>query len=232
MIKGFRGTSLVDYPGKLAAVVFFGGCNFRCPFCYNVDLVLPERLKALPDIPAEEILSALKEREGFIQAVVVTGGEPTLSKNALRALLEEVRAETRLAVKLDTNGSNPEILETLIEEGLIDYLALDFKTSPTRYPEIGGNFEKIKQSLKLLNQKGFPFEIRITAVPHFITQRELEALLPYFEGARLVALQRFVAEVEVLGPQEHLGLYGPKELEELRDFLASRLDTEVVLRNV
>ena len=222
----------MDYPGKLAAVVFFGGCNFRCPFCYNVDLVLPERLKALPDLTPEEVVSALKKREGFIQAVVVTGGEPTLSKNSLRALLEEVRAETKLSVKLDTNGSNPKTIKALLEEGLIDYLALDFKTSPDRYPEIGGDFEKIRQTLALLKEKAFPFEIRITAVPYFITQRELEALLPYFEGAKLVALQRFVAETELLGPQEDLGLYGPKELEELRDFLASSLDTEVVLRNV
>ncbi len=232
MIKGFRGTSLVDFPGKLAAVVFFGGCNFRCPFCYNVDLVLPERLKDLPTYSLEEIIAEIKKRNGFIQGVVITGGEPTLNKNLLRALLEELRAQTDLAIKLDTNGSQPEVLELLLEEDLIDYVALDFKTSPARYPEVKGDFEKINQSLEILRQRKVPFEIRITAVPYFIGKEELKALLPFFEGARLVALQRFMAEVEHLAPEAPLGVYGPDKLKELKDFLAKHLKGPVILRHV
>jgi len=232
MIKGFRGTSLVDFPGRLAAVVFFGGCNFRCPFCYNVDLVIPERLRELEDLSPSEILAELKRRENFITGVVITGGEPTLHKNLLRTLLEQIRHETPLAIKLDTNGSQPEVLETLLKENLLDYVALDLKTSPERYPELGGNFKAVKTTLQILKKAPCPFEIRITAVPRFISLKELKALLPYFEGAALVAIQRFMNEYEHLAPEEDLGLYQPEELKELKLFLEKEISAPVELRNV
>ncbi len=232
MIKGFRGTSLVDFPDRLAAVVFFAGCNFRCPFCYNVDLVLPERIKNLETLAPEEILAQLRKREGFIQGVVITGGEPTLSKNLLRSLLERIRTETDLAIKLDTNGSRPEVLKNLIEEGLLDYVALDLKTSPARYAELKGDFAPVKESLTILKEKGLPFEIRITAVPYLVTERDLEEMLPFLDGVPLIALQRFIAEAEILEPDRDLGLYGPEKLEELRSFLRKHVSAKVELRNV
>jgi len=232
MIKGFRGMSLVDFPGRLAAVVFFGGCNFRCPFCYNVDLVLPQRLSQLEDIPSERIIEELKARENFISGVVITGGEPTLQKNLLRVLLEEIRSETSLAIKLDTNGSQPGVIESLLEENLLDYVALDFKTSPSRYPELKGHFQPLEETLSVLRTSQIPFEIRITAVPYFISQRELEELIPYFDGACLVALQRFMNEYDRLAPEMELGLYGPEELKELASFLKEKISPPVELRNV
>ncbi len=232
MIKGFRGTSLVDFPGRIAAVVFLGGCNFRCPFCYNVDLVLPERLSTLKDISLDEVFAELKRRENFVSGVVVTGGEPTLHKTLLRTLLELLRNETKFALKLDTNGSQPDVVENLLAEGLLDYVALDFKTSPSRYPELKGRFEPVKKTLSLLRKAQIPYEIRITAVPHFISAKELEELLPYFEGAHLIALQRFMNEYERLAPEFDLGVYGPEELRELQILLQEKTKIPVELRNV
>ncbi len=232
MIKGFRGTSLVDFPGHLAAVVFFGGCNFRCPFCYNVDLVSPSRLKALPSLNEEEILKELRRREGFITGVVVTGGEPTLHPRHLRHLLEMIRAETNLAIKLDTNGSAPELVRELAAAGLLDYVAVDFKTSPRRYGELSGRFEPVGETLSFLAQNGLEHEVRITAVPAFVSPQELEDMVPYLKGVPRVALQRYMNEYERLRPEVDLGVYGPEELYALRDFLAQRISGEVVLRHV
>ncbi len=232
MIKGFRGTSLVDFPGHLAAVIFFGGCNFRCPFCYNVDLVVPERLKNLPSLEEEELLDELLRREGFISGVVITGGEPTLHPRRLHHLLAMIRAETSLAIKLDTNGSAPEVVRELVEAGLLDYVALDFKTSPARYGELSGRFEPVAETLSYLRDQAHAFEVRITAVPALVTQKELEEMIPFLQGVPRVALQRFMNEYERLQPEMDLGVYGPEELHVLRDFLAQRLSAEVLLRHV
>ncbi|WP_022854285.1 anaerobic ribonucleoside-triphosphate reductase activating protein [Thermodesulfatator atlanticus] len=231
MIKGFRGTSLVDYPGKIAAVVFFGGCNFRCPFCYNVDLVLPERLKTLPDLETDEIIAELKKRENFISGVTVTGGEPTLHPRRLKLLLERIRKETPLAIKLDTNASQPQVVKALLEEELIDYVAIDFKTSPERYHELGGDFSKVEETLEIIKGR-VPFEIRITAVPYFISSKELDELTKYLNSANQVALQRFLSEEEHLNPHLDLGVYGPEELRQLKNYLEEKINVPVVLRNV
>ena len=232
MLKGFRGTSLVDFPGLVSAVVFFGGCNFRCPFCYNVDLVLPEGLRHLPDLTEEEILAELRRREGFIRGVVVTGGEPTLSRRQLRHLLELIRGETDFQIKLDTNGSRPEVLEELLAAGLLDYVALDFKTRPERYSELGGSWEMVEPSFALLKESDIPYELRITAVPYFVGIEDLKAMLPWLREAPRVALQRFMNEAERLRPDLDLGVYGPDELKSLKSFLEERLPGEVLLRHV
>ncbi len=232
MIKGFRGTSLVDYPGLVAAVVFFAGCNFRCPFCYNIDLVLPERFRALADISAEEIISELKRREGFIQGVVITGGEPTLSRKSLRHLLELIRLETGLRIKLDTNGSQPEVVAELWEARLLDYVAVDFKTSPSRYPELGGVWEPVQQTFSYLKKHHIPHELRLTVVPYFIGKEELKEMLPWLKGVPRVALQRFQAEMPHLAMDMDLGLYGPDELKALKSYLEEHLTGEVLLRHV
>jgi pyruvate formate lyase activating enzyme len=128
--------SLLDYPGKVSAVVWTVGCNLRCPFCYNAELVLPELGADLPRLPAREILARLQERAGFLDGVVVTGGEPTLHPD-LPAFLDAVK---RLGVltKLDTNGTRPDTLRSLLEAGLVDYVALDVKAPFARYPEFTG----------------------------------------------------------------------------------------------
>ncbi len=232
MIKGFRGTSMVDFPGLVSAVIFFGGCNLRCPFCYNVDLVLPERVAKLPDLTEREILFELKKREGFIKGVVITGGEPTLYPRILRHLLEMIRNETRLKIKLDTNGSHPKVLKEMLEACLLDYVALDFKTRPDRYAELNGIWEKVEGSLEILKESDCLYELRITAVPFFVTKEDLKAMLPWLKCAPRVVLQRFMNELPRLRPDLLLGSYGPDELRSLQSFLAERLGCEVLLRNV
>ncbi len=232
MIKGFRGTSLVDFPGLISSVIFFGGCNFRCPFCYNIDLVLPERVTKLPDFPEEKILFELKKREGFIKGVVITGGEPTLYPRVLRHLLEMIRSETKLKIKLDTNGSHPEVLKELLKARLLDYVAVDFKTRPERYAELNGVWEKVENSLNILKESNCLYELRITAVPFFVSKEDLEVMLPWLASAPRVVLQRFMNELPHLNPDLPLGSYGPDELRSLQNFLAEKLKCEVILRNV
>ncbi len=230
MIKGFRGTSLVDYPGKIASVVFLGGCNWRCPYCYNLDLVLPERLAGLPDLPEEEILGELSRRQGFIRGVVITGGEPTLWERRLRAFLERIKYEVGLPIKLDTNGSRPEILEGLLKAELLDYLAVDFKTSPVRYAELGGHFEPVARTLELLKAWGDRGEVRITLVPALLSPQDWEAMLPYLEGVPRVALQRFVPEVPRLDPDFPSEPTPREEAFSWAERLRKELGCEVLLR--
>lgn len=221
---------MVDYPGKIASVIFLGGCNWRCPYCYNVDLVLPERLRELPDLSEEEVLSELRRREGFIKGVVVTGGEPTIWGRRLRGLLERIRYETGLEIKLDTNGSNPELLERLLEAGLVDYLALDFKTAPSRYEELGGRFEPVKRSLELLKGLDGRAEVRITVVPALVSEKEISEMMPYLEGIKRVALQKFLPDVPRLSPDLPGGYLAKEEILTLAEKIRSTLSTEVLLR--
>ncbi|MFN3921034.1 MAG: anaerobic ribonucleoside-triphosphate reductase activating protein [Caldimicrobium sp.] len=194
MIKGFRGTSLVDYPGKVASVIYTYTCNYRCPYCYNIELVLPEYYQELPELSEEEILKNLSERKGFIQGVVITGGEPTLWGKRLAGLIEIIKYNLELPIKLDTNGSNPELLKYLLEEKLIDFVAMDFKTSPEKYASIGGDFAKVERSLNYLRAYPQKTEIRITLYPPLVSEEDFELMLPYLEGFSFIALQKYLPE--------------------------------------
>lgn len=192
MIKYIRGVSLIDYPGRIATLVFIGGCNFRCPFCHNADLVLPERLRTVPDIPYEEALNKIKKHRGFVDGVVFTGGEPTLWKD-LKNFARDLK-EIGLLLKLDTNGYNPSFLEESLKENLFDYVAMDIKSSPQKYAEAVGlptvDMGKIRASIELVKQ--FPdYEFRTTFV-HGLTDREdWEGMAKLIKGAKLYALQPF-----------------------------------------
>lgn len=216
MIKGFRGTSLVDYPGKVASVIYTHGCNFRCPYCYNIELVLPELSKELPDIPEEEVLENLKKRKGFIQGVVITGGEPTLWEKKLHLLIERLHFEVGLPVKLDTNGAKPQVIKRLLEEELLDYVALDFKTSPQKYAQLSGDFEKVKETLEILNDYPEKVEIRITLYPPLITEEDLKEMLPYLSDFKNIALQKYLPEKNLSGKP-----YPPYSEEIYESFLAT-----------
>ncbi len=199
MIKGFRGTSLVDYPGKVASVIYTYGCNFRCPYCYNIELVLPEYYSELPDYKEEELLNLLADRKGFIQGVVISGGEPTLWGKQLYYLTEKIKYQLNLPVKLDTNGSNPEIMKKLLEENLIDFVALDFKTSPSKYPILGADFNKILTTLEYLKAYPEKTEIRITLYPPLVEEKDFEEMLPYLENFTYLALQKYLPEKNLSG---------------------------------
>ena len=177
-IMGLQKTTLLDYPGMLAATIFLGGCNFLCPYCHNSDLIFrPASLYS-----EEQIFAFLKKRKGVLQGVCITGGEPTLSSDLI-GFISKIKDLT-YKVKLDTNGTNPDTLRYLVENELIDYVAMDLKTTPSNYPSYFINksidYSKIDNSINYLLSNVIPYEFRTTVV------RELHPLVDLFEIAELV----------------------------------------------
>ncbi len=159
-ISGLQKMTLLDYPGKVACTVFLGGCNFRCPFCHNSEL-LDGTAEAVMD--EQEFLAFLSKRRGLLDAVCVSGGEPTLQPG-LEELLKKIKAMGYLT-KLDTNGSRPEILKALVQQGLLDYVAMDIKNSPGRYAETAGaavKLEGLEESIRFLTSGQIDYEFRTT----------------------------------------------------------------------
>ena len=188
-ILGIEKVSMVDYKDKISATIFTGGCNFRCPFCHNSGIVE----KKYNYYSEDEILEYLKDRKKLLDAVVISGGEPTLQKDLPR-FIKAVRALGYL-VKLDTNGTNPQMLEMLLQDGLIDYVAIDIKNDFSNYSVITGvpnlNTEAIKKSLALLKKFLVDYELRTTLVKEFHTQKNIEKLSEDLKGEKLLYLQKF-----------------------------------------
>jgi pyruvate formate lyase activating enzyme len=185
-------TSLIDYPDRVAAVLFTAGCDFRCPFCHNAELVLPERVKELKLISLEEVLETLAARKGFLDGLVITGGEPTIQPD-LREFITEVKGLGFL-VKLDTNGSRPEVLEELLEEWLLDYVAMDVKAPRARYSELTGvpvDSGAIARSIALVRARAPNYEFRTTIAPT-LTRGDIEAIAREIAGVKRYVLQPFV----------------------------------------
>jgi pyruvate formate lyase activating enzyme len=225
--------SLSDYPGKLSAIVFFAGCNLRCPFCYNSELVLPELMAGLRPLAPEAILSGLAERLGFLDGVVLTGGEPTLSPD----LPEFVRALKNLGflVKLDTNGTNPAVLTKLLQEKLLDYVALDIKAPFPRYSEYTGLREAgevvkaVQESLSVILRLAPDYEVRTTVAPG-LSAPDLLDIAKSLKGVKRYVLQPFLVPKEKRLVNEEWRTrpaLGPIELRdlllELRKFVPAEL---------
>jgi len=190
-IGGFQKFSLIDYPGKICAIVFTQGCNFRCPYCHNPELVKPSLFGKT--IPEEEIFSFLEKRKGKLDAVEITGGEPTLQKD----LVDFIRRikEMGYLVKLDTNGSNPEILLEIINHGLVDYIAMDIKAPLEKYKEVIHsviNPEKIKRSIRTIMSSNIKYEFRTTVVKSQLSKEDIINIGKLIEGAELYILQKFI----------------------------------------
>ncbi|MBL7159247.1 anaerobic ribonucleoside-triphosphate reductase activating protein [Candidatus Microgenomates bacterium] len=163
-IRGLQKTTLIDYPGKIACVIFFSNCNFRCPFCHNKDLVLESN--DLPRFSEQEIFAFLKSRQKILEGVVLTGGEPTLYPN-LKKFVEKI-TKLGFLVKLDTNGLNSKGLKQLVNQRLLDYVAMDFKGPINKYSKIVNakvNTKAIKESMRFLVSSSLPYEFRTTVVP-------------------------------------------------------------------
>jgi pyruvate formate lyase activating enzyme len=174
-IGGYQPCSLCDFPGQVSAVVFTQGCNFRCPFCHNAGL-LPFAAPAERLISANELLERLTRRRGQLDAVVITGGEPTLQHD-LADFLQRLR-QMGFRVKLDTNGSRPEVLRDLIAAGLLDYVAMDLKSPWHKYEELAGmpvEVGRLRASLRLIAESGIPHEFRTTLVPALLSENDLAA---------------------------------------------------------
>lgn len=185
---GYQKLTLLDYPGKLAATVFLGGCNFRCPFCHNSELFVPETL-----YPEEDILSMIRSRAGVLEGVAITGGEPTLHAG-LPDFMRKVH-ELGLKVKLDTNGYRPEVLADILAEGLADYVAMDIKSSPAHYGEVAGvpelDMDRIRRSADLLMGGSVPFEFRTTVIPELHSEEDFVAIGEWLRGDEPYYLQAF-----------------------------------------
>ncbi len=190
-IHGFQKLTLLDYPEHIAATVFTGGCNLRCPFCHNGDLVL--RPGAAPLIPEEEVFATLQKRRGMLQGVCITGGEPTLQKD-LPEFIGKVK-ELGFAVKLDTNGFRPDILQSLLAQNRLDYVAMDVKASLENYGAATGapgiDVAPVRKSIELLKNSGIPYEFRTTVVRGIHTVEEFEEVGKLLAGCRAYYLQSF-----------------------------------------
>lgn len=202
LILGLQKLTLLDYPGRTACTVFTGGCNFRCPFCHNAPLVIPGREQE--PYTEEEVLSYLKKRAGLLDGVCVTGGEPTLQED-LEAFLRQVKA-LDYPVKLDTNGSRPEALRALLRQGLLDYVAMDVKSSPEEYARACGvpvDLEKVNESIDLLLSGCVDYEFRTTVVAGLHTPQIIEQTARRIAGAKRYFLQAFVDSGDLITPGWH-----------------------------
>ena len=190
-IYGLQKLSLLDYPGKMACTIFTGGCNFRCPFCHNKSLVFLNPNEQ--EISSDEVLSYLEERKNVLDGICVTGGEPLLH-GGLKDFLRQVR-QTNLKIKLDTNGSNLEKLKELVDEGLIDYVAMDIKNSKVLYPQTVGipefKFDEVEKSIKYLLEDHIDYEFRTTLVKEFHESTNFDDLGKMIQGCKHYYLQQF-----------------------------------------
>ena len=220
-LSGLQKLTLLDFPEKTAATVFTPGCNFRCPFCHNSDLVLGENSggnPVFPEILLEEFFAFLDKRHGLLDGVCITGGEPLL-QNGIEDFCRRIKAEG-FAVKLDTNGSFPEKLRDLVDANLIDYVAMDVKNCPARYGETIGlpafDSEPVQASIDYLLRGVIPYEFRTTVVRELHDAKSLNALAHRIEGADAWYLQSFIDSETVLVGQ---GALHPYTIEELQSML-------------
>jgi pyruvate formate lyase activating enzyme len=226
LIGGFQKMTMLDYPGKVACTIFTYGCNFRCPFCHNAALVIDEASLLSED----EILSYLNKRKGILDGVCITGGEPLLQKDIFE-FLEKVR-KIGLLVKLDTNGSYPEKLKEAIDRGLVDYVAMDIKTSKGNYSKVADvnvKIQDIEKSIQILLENKVDYEFRTTVVRELHTKEDFEKISEWIKGAKRYFLQCFKDNENLIG--NNLSAYTPHELEGFLEVLKNNID-KVSLRGV
>lgn len=220
-IHGLNKTTLLDYPRHVAATIFTGGCNFRCPFCHNAGLVLNPG--GQPSIPEEEVLAFLKKRKSILTGVCITGGEPTLQRE-LKDFVRKVK-EMGYLVKLDTNGYKPEVLAELLREGLLDCVAMDIKSSPDRYHLVAG-LERIDtgvilESVELLRDSGIEYEFRTTVVRELHDKSDFEKIAKWLAGSPVLYLQAYRENENVI--QNGYSACSKEEMEEYAQILRATI---------
>ena len=216
ILSGIQKFTLLDFPGRIACIFFTGGCNYRCGFCHNPEFVLPEELAKISKsfIPEKAALNFLKQRKGLLDGVVITGGEPTIMPD-LEAFIGKVR-ELGFAVKLDTNGNRPEVIRSLRDKGLIDYVAMDFKIALPHYKSLVGQWadeKALRESVDLLKEGNIDYEFRSTLIREVHTPRILTTMQETMKGAKRLYLQTFRNGI-TLHPS--FKDYHPFSLEEMR----------------
>jgi len=226
-IRGIQPQTLIDYPGNISTIVFTGGCNMRCPFCHNFELATePEKFERIPE---DDVIAYLDERKGFIDGVVITGGEPTLWMPALKEFIERIKEKTGLLVKLDSNGLNPQALKELFP--VIDYIAMDVKAAEKHYSDAAGvqvDMSKIRESIRRIMGSGVEYEFRTTVVPAYIPRDEFGDVVSLIEGANNYFLQQYTA-MKKEGPLSKV--YEPKILNEFAEIAKPKVK-KVSIRGV
>ncbi len=196
-IGGLQRTTLVDYPGKVAATVFTQGCNFRCPYCHNPELVLPERFEA--PLPTEDFFSFLASRQGKLDAVCITGGEPTVQPD-LASFIARIK-ELGFLVKLDSNGSRPDLLAKILAGGNVDYVAMDVKAPLEKYSEVAGIspflVKQIEKSITVIMESGVDYEFRTTVMHPLLDVNDIEIIGGSIRGAKRYFLQNYQKSKQV-----------------------------------
>ena len=232
VLGGVQKSSLIDYPGKISCVLFIAGCNFRCPYCHNPSLVIPRSVSRECAIGEEKIFRFLDSRRSLLDGVVLSGGEPTLHPDIV-PFCEKIK-QMGYPVKLDTNGSRPRVIDHLVREELVDYIAMDIKTLPKFYNSFFKTDcgpREILSSIQLIMECGKDYEFRTTCVRPMVDDRIIEGIALLIKGARLYALQKFVSK-EVLQPEFFQGLdcgYSDEELFHFKS-IAGKLVRECVVR--
>lgn len=226
LIKGLQKTTLLDYPGMVACTIFTGGCNFRCPFCHNASLVvdkgnlIPIDSQRSNRYTEEEIFAFLGKRQGILDGVCITGGEPMIQKD-LEQFIGKVK-DLGFLVKLDTNGSDPERLEKMIEKKMIDYVAMDIKNCKEDYGKTIGienfNTANIEKSVEILMRGHVPYEFRTTVVKEYHNEEQIRKIGKWIKGADQYYLQQFVDSGDLIGAGLHA--WEPEILYTYRDILA------------
>ena len=228
-IKGLQKMSLIDYPPYIVTTIFLGGCNFRCGYCHNPDLVL--NFNSMKDISAKEVIDHLKSKRKWIDGVCITGGEPCLYKE-LVGFIEEIKKNGFL-VKLDTNGTNPDLLKELIDRKLVDYIAMDIKTSLDKYNSVACvnvNKEKIKKSILLLIRKDVDYEFRTTVIPGLVGKTEVLVISKILKGGKRYCIQSFRSSKPTIDKRfKGLRSFSRKELEEMAN-IAKKFLKDVEIR--
>lgn len=246
-VHGFNKLTLLDYPGRLACTIFLGCCNYRCPFCHNAGLVLHPQEE--PVIPMEEIWSTLRKRRGVLDGVCITGGEPTVNAG-LEEFIREIKS-MGYQVKLDTNGSNPRMLRNLVEQGLLDYVAMDVKNAPAKYDKTVGlehvDLGAVFESVDYLKSGVVDYEFRTTIVKELHKTEDIRMLGKWLQGSRRYFLQAYRDSENVISsrlyhemqekngggtcPYTGFSGYSPEQLEQFRRILLEDIQ-QVEIRGV
>jgi pyruvate formate lyase activating enzyme len=219
-IGGLQKTSLLDYPGEVSCIIWTIGCNFNCPFCYNVDVVT----KTSKAISEKEVLSFLEKRKNMLDAIVISGGEPLLQKD-ITSFCRKVKKLGYL-IKIDTNGMFPEKLQELFDKKLIDYIAMDVKAPKNKYNMLSGKkveLKKIQKSIDIIKNSGVSYEFKTTFVPGFLTKKDIKEIGRWLEGSEKYFLQQFKNNTPTLSSDLKNVKSYPKEkllatLEEVKPF--------------
>ena len=215
-IHGLQKMTLLDFPGQVACTVFLGGCDFRCPFCHNWDILDPSTPVIMEE---EEFFRFLNTRKGLLDGVAITGGEP-LIRQGMPEFIKAIR-EMGFKIKLDTNGNHPDLLKSLVADGLIDYVAIDVKNSPERYAETigvpGFDISKVDDSIKFLLEGNVEYEFRTTVVKQFHDAESFKKIAEWIEGASRYFLQGFVDRETV--PYSGLESYSEEEMKSFMEIV-------------